>query len=101
MKSRGGGLRTLHPGGGRQYGEAPSRGEIRKSAPPTKPFRNSKLRIRATMLLKIKGDFMEARMSLKTIRHKLAKGSARYIPAVGPWLATAKADPRVGPRAEA
>ena len=30
----------------------------------TKSFRNSKLHIRATMLLKIKGNFMEATMSL-------------------------------------
>ena len=34
----------------------------------TKPFRNSKLHIRATMLLKIKGNLLEATMSLKTIR---------------------------------
>ena len=37
-------------------------------APLTNPFGNSKLHTRATMLLKIKGDFMEATMSLKTIR---------------------------------
>jgi len=36
----------------------------------TKPFRNSKLHLRATMLLKIKGNLMEATMSLKTIRVK-------------------------------
>jgi len=33
-----------------------------------KPFRNSKLHIRATMLLKIKGNFLEATMSLRTMR---------------------------------
>jgi hypothetical protein len=33
----------------------------------TKPFRNSKLHIRATMLLKIKGNLLEATISLKTI----------------------------------
>ena len=34
----------------------------------TKPFINSKLDIRATMLLKIKDDFLKATMLLKTIR---------------------------------
>ena len=34
----------------------------------TKPFRNSKLHIRATMLLKIRGNLLEATMSLKTMR---------------------------------
>src|SRR6516225_4944737 len=33
----------------------------------TKSFRNSKLHIRATMLLKIKGDFLKATILLKTI----------------------------------
>jgi hypothetical protein len=33
----------------------------------TKPFRNSKLHIRATMLLKIKGNLLEATILLKTI----------------------------------
>ena len=33
----------------------------------TKPFRNSKLHIRATMLLKTRGNFVKATMWLKTI----------------------------------
>jgi len=33
----------------------------------TKSFRNSRLHIRATMLLKIKGDFLKATILLKTI----------------------------------
>ena len=49
--------------------------------PLTKPFRNSKLHIRATMSLKIRGNFMEATISLKTIRlqHCYLIGSASAI----------------------
>ena len=42
----------------------------------TKPFRNSKLHIRATMLLKIKGNFVEATMSLKTMGRPPSPGPA-------------------------
>jgi len=42
----------------------------------TKPFRNSKLHIRATMLLKIRGNLLEATMSLKTMRFNCRRSQA-------------------------